>query len=125
MAITQLELDNFTLRLKGLYEKLKPETLYQRKEELEKETADPDLWKDEVKAKSRLKELSHLKSFLGNLDGVSEGLKSLSDLIKLQEESKDKSLEGDIQSLYRTVYALVVSLWANSNQRSLLVASSM
>ncbi len=103
MAITQTDLDNYTTRLSGLHQKLNPEDLHKKKEELEKQTADPDLWKDEAKAKKLLQELSQIKDLLDNLESVDGNLKSLSDLIKLQEECGGKSLETDIQSLHRTV----------------------
>lgn len=103
MAITREELDLFTTRLVGLHDKLNPEGLYQRKEELEKESADPNLWSDEAKAKKVMQELAHLKVLLDDLALVDENLKSLSDLVKMQEEAKDSSLDNDIQSLNRAV----------------------
>lgn len=103
MTITRDQLDQYTLRLAGLHEKLKPEDLHRKKEELEKETANPDLWKDEAKAKGLLQELARLKSLLEDLNSVSENLKSLADLIKLTEETKDSSLNSDLESLHRTV----------------------
>ena len=103
MAVTHEELDQYTLRLSGLHEKLKPEDLYRKKEALEKETAGPDLWQDEAKAKSLLQELARLKSLLDDLTSVSENLKTLADLTKLAEEAKDSSLNSDIESLQRTV----------------------
>ena len=103
MAVTHEELDQYTQRLSGLHEKLKPEDLYAKKEALEKETTDPGLWQDEAKAKSLLQELARLQSLLADLTSVSDNLKSLADLIKLAEESKDSSLDSDLESLHRTV----------------------
>ncbi len=103
MAITQEELDNYATRLSGLHDKLNPEALHKRKEELEKESGDPNLWSDEAKAKKIMQELAHLKTLLGDLGAVDENLKSLSDLVKMQEEAKDTSLDNDILSLNRTV----------------------
>ncbi len=103
MAITLIELDNFTTRLAGLHEKLNPEALYQNKTELEKETARPELWQDETKAKGLLQELARINSILSDLESAAGNLKSLADLVALEAESGDKSLANDIQSLYRTL----------------------
>lgn len=103
MAITADQLDLYTVRLSGLYEKLQPESLYKRKEDLEKETTNPDLWKDETKAKSLLQELAQLNSSLENLESLAENLKGLSELLKLQEESGDVSLQTEIEKLNKTV----------------------
>jgi len=101
--VTNPELDNYTTRLAGLHEKLNPEGLYKRKDELEKESGDPNLWSDEAKARKTMQELAHLKTLLGELSSLDENLKSLTELIKMQEEAKDSSLDNDIQSLNRTV----------------------
>jgi len=103
MAITFPELDNYTLRLAGLHDKLNPELLYKKKEDLEKESGDPNLWSDETKAKSTMQELARVKSILDDLAAIDENLKSLSELVKLSEETKDASLEPDLVSLQRTV----------------------
>src|SRR3989344_8684907 len=103
MMVTNPELDNYTTRLAGLHEKLNPEGLYKRKDELEKESGDPNLWSDEAKARKTMQELAHLKTLLGELSSLDENLKSLTELIKMQEEAKDSSLDNDIQSLNRTV----------------------
>lgn len=103
MAVTRNELDQYTLRLAGLHQKLNTEELSQKKEELEKQTTDPNLWQDEAKAKALLQELSRLKSLLDDIASVSENLKSLADLIRLAEEAKDSSLDSDIASLHRSV----------------------
>jgi len=103
MAVTHENLDNYALRLAGLHDKLDPEKLFKKKEELEKESADPNLWSDETKAKKIMQELSHLKALLADLNSIDENLKSLSDLVSMQEESKDNSLENDIQALERTL----------------------
>lgn len=103
MAITHEELDEFSLRLAGLHQKLNPEALYQRQQQLEKDSVDPELWSDETKARKIMQELSHLKSLLADLDSIAENLKSLVDLTKMQEEAKDNSLDSDIALLQRTV----------------------
>ncbi len=103
MAVTHENLNNYALRLAGLHAKLNPETLYQKKTDLEKESSDPNLWSDEAKAKKIMQELAHLNSLLSDLTSVAENLKSLADLVKMQEESKDSSLDNDIQALNRTV----------------------
>lgn len=110
MAITTSELDSYSERLSGLYEKLQTESLYKRKAELEAQTGDPDLWKDEAKAKSLLQELARLKSTLTDLESLSENLKSLADLVKLQEETADTSLAGEIEKLEKTVIKQLDSL---------------
>ena len=107
MTITRDQLDQYTLRLSGLHEKLKTEDLHQKKEELEKETTNPDLWKDEARAKGLLQELARLKLLLEDLNSASENLNSLADLIKLTEASKDSSLNTDLESLHRTVTRLL------------------
>ena len=103
MAIVQSDLDNFTIRLSGLHTKLKPEDLYKSKAELEKESGQPELWQDEVKAKAVMRELARINSILSDLDSVDSNLKSLVDLVKIVSESGDNSLENDIQTLSRTV----------------------
>jgi peptide chain release factor 2 len=103
MTITREQLDQYTLRLSGLHEKLKTESLYQQKQQLEKESVNPDLWKDETKAKGTLVELAHLNSLLDNLSSASENLKSLAELIDMAEAAKDNSLDADITSLQRNV----------------------
>lgn len=103
MAVTHENLDDYTLRLAGLHDKLNPEQLFKNKEKLEIESADPNLWSDETKAKKVMQELSRIKSLLIELASIDENLKSLSDLVKMQEEAKDNSLENDTQALERTL----------------------
>lgn len=103
MTTSTQELDDYTLRLSALHQKLNPEDLYERQAQLEKESADPDLWSDESKAKKVMQELSHVKLLLTDLGSIDENLKSLTDLVKMQEEAKDNSLDQDIEALRRTV----------------------
>ncbi len=103
MAVTPQELDDYALRLSGLHQKLNPEELYQRQQQLEKESADQNLWSDESKAKKVMQELSQIRSLLADLGSIDENLKSLADLVKMQEEAKDNSLDKDIEALQRTV----------------------
>lgn len=103
MTVTHENLDDYTLHLAGLHDKLNPEQLFKNKEELEKESADPNLWSDEIKAKKVMQELSRIKLLLIELASIDENLKSLSDLVKMQEEAKDNSLENDTQALERTL----------------------
>ncbi len=103
MTITRDQLDQYTLRLSGLHQKLNPENLFKQKDLLEKESADPNLWSDETKAKSTMQELARVNSILDDLSALDENLKSLSELVKLSEETKDISLDGDLLALQRTV----------------------
>jgi len=110
MAVTHENLNDYTLRLAGLHDKLNPEQLFKDKETLEKDSADPDLWSDETKAKKIMQELSRIKSLLADLGSIDENLKSLSDLVKMQEETKNNSLENDIQALERTLIRQLAKL---------------
>lgn len=103
MAITGDELNQYTSRLSGLHQKLKTEELYKKREELEKKTTDPDLWKDDIKAKDLLQELARIKTLLEDLETLTNNLASLTDLTKLTDESKDNSLNEDLETLQRTI----------------------
>lgn len=104
MAVTLNELTDLKTRLSDVSVKLDPDDLKTQKQTLEVESAKPDLWQDDTRAKSVLQELSRVRSILEDLDSLNSDLDTLVDLVKMQEETEETSLSTDIDNLYHSIY---------------------
>lgn len=104
MAVSVNELDNLKNRLADVTAKLDPDDLVKQKEHLEMESANPNLWQDDTRAKSLLQELSRVRSILSDLDALKSDLDTLVDLVKMQDETGETSLASDIDNLYHNIF---------------------
>lgn len=86
-------------KIKTLKEKLNLKDLEEKLTVLQEQSADPDLWKDEDKAKKTLQEISHLQGVLSDITSLEKDAKDLVGLQDLSKETKDKSLTKEIDIL--------------------------
>ncbi|MBI3954775.1 peptide chain release factor 2 [Candidatus Collierbacteria bacterium] len=87
-------------RIKDLENKLNLDSQRKELSELEKQSARPDLWQDETKARSLLQSMAHVRDTLEKLEEVKKDYQDLSDFIKLEQDSKDQSLAIEIEKLH-------------------------
>ena len=66
-------------------------------EELEKQTASPDLWNDQQRAQELMKALTRLRDDVGPWSQLAARAADLSDLLELAGEEEDESLSDEVQ----------------------------
>ena len=89
-------LAELTRRVRDAHEYLHIEDARKRLEELDAETADPELWNDQEQARKVTTEQSRVRVDVELIDGLSERVADLETLFELAREESDDSVEGEI-----------------------------
>ena len=82
-----------------VYQKLKIDEKLARLAELEKETADPDIWKDVEKATAKNQELARLSSEVQPWELLKTQISDLKELIEIPDEDLRDELSGQIDGM--------------------------
>lgn len=86
-------------KIKHLKQQLNIKDLEEKLILLQKESQDPNLWKNEDQAKKILQELSHTQDTLDKISSLEKDAKDLSDLSQLEKNQEDDSLTEEINIL--------------------------
>ncbi len=78
--------------------------------DLQKQSADPNLWQDENKARKILQELSHAQETLSQISFLEKSATDLVELQELQKNTDDKSLTSDIDILRKQLEKKIKTL---------------
>lgn len=95
----QLNIPDLENRIDDLIAKIDLNRLKTEKAELEFQSGQPDLWQDEVKAKTVMSSLSEIRTQIETIEGLSNDLQSLKELLLLAKDSQDDSLDAEITIL--------------------------
>jgi peptide chain release factor 2 len=83
-------------RVRGAREYLRIDDARKRLEELDSQTADPELWNDQEKARKVTTEQSRLRADVELIDGLDARIADAETLFELAREEADDSVEGEI-----------------------------
>lgn len=93
---SQINYPDLERRIADLKEKLDIQKLEEEKKQLEFESSQEDLWKDETNAKRVLSNLSEIRDLLINIDSLTVELKNLQELIEMSSATGDDTLDKEI-----------------------------
>ena len=79
-------------------------------EKLEKESASPDFWNDQVKAQAQMRQLSQLRDEVTTWRDLSRRVTDTLDLIDLAELEEDQSMTGELLAEVETIEATMERL---------------
>lgn len=96
-----------------VYEKLKIEEKLERITELEKEVAEPEIWKDVKVATEKNQELSALKDETGPYELLRTQISDLKELLEISDESLEKEFSDQISAMETNLAELKKALRFN------------
>lgn len=99
----ELNLENTARRLEDLQKNINLPELKQEISRLEFESAEPGLWSNEENAKRVMSSLSQARGIVDDLEALLSDFKNLKDLVSLNQESSDDSLDKEILILRDTL----------------------
>ena len=101
MTLDQAKLQKNKKNILNLREKLDIASLEKKRVKLEKESADPNLWRNEDQAKKVLQELSQIQDIFNEITSLEEDLTDLSEIVSLNNQNKKDNLNQEIEKLYQ------------------------
>ncbi|MFH1426831.1 MAG: peptide chain release factor 2 [Candidatus Kerfeldbacteria bacterium] len=96
--MASIDLQQLKKKIKRTWELLRLDESKQRILDLEVETAEPDFWKDQEKAKERSQELNELLEEVGQWEVIQQEVDDLIELSAIAEQEKDASVRKDIDA---------------------------
>ena len=104
------KLSDLKTELDASWQKLKLDDKILRAKELQKESEDPDLWRDPNKAKNTNEELSHLNDEISEWNLLKTQLNDIEEILSLNDEDLEEEIIIQFEALEAKLMALKKSL---------------